>query len=55
VNAIAHIEPALHVNPVRDQLIDLREQRLGVENDSVSNCASNTGMKDAARNLMEDE
>ena len=55
VNAIAHIEPSLHVDAVRDQLIDLREQRVGIENDAVSDRASNAGMKNAARNLVEDE
>src|SRR4051812_37022984 len=53
--AVAHIESPLNVDTIRDQLIDLGEERIGIENDSISDCTSHTGMKNSARDLMQNE
>ena len=53
--AIAYIQAALNIDSVRDQLIDLGEQRVGIENDAVPDRASHTGMHDPARDLVQNE
>ncbi len=55
VRAVAHIQPALHIHAVGDQLVDLGEQRVGIEHDAVADRAPHTGVHDPARNLVEDE
>src|SRR5687768_4129885 len=55
VRAIAHIETPLDVDPVRDQLVDLREQSLDVEHHTIADRAAHAGMQYAARNLMQHE
>ena len=55
VRAIADVQPALDVDPVRDQLVDLREQRLDVEHHSVADRAPHAGVQNSARDLVEHE
>jgi hypothetical protein len=45
MGAVAHVQPALDVNAVGDQLVDLSEQRFRIENYAVSNCAPNSRME----------
>ena len=52
---VAHVEAPLDVDAIAHELIDLGEQRLGIEHDAVSDRAAHAGMQNAARNLMEDE
>lgn len=55
VRAIAHVESSLNIDTVSDQLIDFREQSIGIEDHSITDCASYSGMEDAARDLVENE
>ena len=55
MRAVAHVEPALHVDAIGDQLVDLGEQRLGIEHDAVSDRAAHSRMQNAARDLVEHE
>ena len=55
MGAIAYVETALDVDPILDQLIDLGEQSVGIEHDSITDRAAHAGMQNAARNLVQDE
>src|SRR5438477_10487863 len=55
MNAIAYVESSLNVDAVGDELVDLRKQRFGIEDNSVSNRAAYAGMKNPTRNLMQHE
>src|SRR5258706_3724669 len=53
MDAIADVESTLNIDSVGDELVDLRKQRFGIEDDSISNCAAYAGMKNPTRNLMQ--
>ena len=53
VRAIADVEAPLDVHAVAHELVDLGEQRLGVEHDAVADRAPHARVQDAARNLVE--
>ena len=55
VRAVAHVQAAFDVDAVGDELVDLGEQRLGIEHDAVADRAAHARMQDAARNLVQDE
>ena len=55
VRAIAHIEAACDVDAVLDELVDLGEERVGVEDDAVADRAAHAGMQNAARDLVQHE
>jgi hypothetical protein len=55
VCAIAHIQSPLHVDSVGTQLVDLGEQRCGIEHDTISYRTANACMQNSARHLMEHE
>jgi hypothetical protein len=55
MGAIAHIKPAGHIHTIGDELLDLIEQRVGIEYDAVADGAANAGMKNPAGDLVEDE
>jgi hypothetical protein len=55
VSAVAYIESALNIDAVSNELVDFREERIGIENHSIPNRASNAGMQNPARNLVQNE
>src|SRR5688500_11127247 len=55
MRAVAYIEPSRHVHAVGDQLLDLVEQRIRIEHDTVADRAAHARVKDAAWNLMQHE
>ena len=55
MGAITDVEPALHVDAIFDQLVDLGEKRIGVQYDAVSDGTADTAVQDSARDLVEDE
>src|SRR5450755_4726674 len=50
---VAHVEAPLNLNTIAHELIDLGEQRLGIEHHALPDRAAHAGMQNAARNLME--
>ncbi len=52
---VRHVESPFDVDPVLHQLIDLGEERLGVEHDAVADGTADAGMQDARRDLVQDE
>ena len=55
MGAVAHIQPTFDVDAIGNQLVDLGEQRLDVEHNTVADRAPNTGMKNPARDLVQHE
>ena len=55
MRALAHVQPAFDVDAVGDELVDLGEQRLGVEHDPVADRAADAGMQNPARDLVQHE
>jgi hypothetical protein len=55
MNTIAHVESALHVDSIGDQLIYFGEESIGIENHSISNGASNARMQNSAGDLVKHE
>ena len=55
MRAVAHVEAPLDVDAVAHELVDLGEQRLGIEHDAVADRAAHAGMQNAARDLVEHE
>ncbi len=55
VRAVAHVEPSLDVDAVAHQLVDLGEQRFGIEHHAVADRAAHAGMQDPARHLVQHE
>ena len=55
MRAIADVETTFDVDAVRDELVDLGEQRLGIEHDAVADRAPHARVQNAARNLVQDE
>ncbi len=55
MRAVAHVESPFDVDAVGDELVDLGEQRLGIEHDAVADRAAHALVQDAARDLVEDE
>jgi hypothetical protein len=53
--SIAHVKAALNVHTVGDQLIDFREERFGVEHNTITYRAPNAAMQNSARDLMQNE
>src|SRR5206468_3323981 len=53
--AIAHVQPALDVDAITHETVDLREERIRVEHDTVPDRAPDPGMEDSARDLVEHE
>jgi hypothetical protein len=55
MRAVADIESAFDVDSVGDELVDLGEQCVRIEHDTVADCAAHALMQNAARDLVEDE
>ena len=55
MRAVAHVESPLDVDAVADELVDLGEQRLGIEHDAVADRAAHARVQNAARNLVQHE
>src|SRR5690606_38802511 len=55
VCAVAHIEAPLHVDSVAHELVNLVEQRVRIENDTVADRAPDAFVHDAARDLVQHE
>ena len=55
VRAVAHVEPALDVDAVVDEPVDLGEQRVRIEHDAVADRAAHARVQDAARDLVQHE
>jgi hypothetical protein len=55
MGAIAHVEPALDVNAVSNELVNFGEQSFHVEHNPIADGTANAGMEYSARNLMEHE
>jgi hypothetical protein len=55
MRAIAHVETTFDVDAVGDELVDLREQSVGIEHDTVADRAAHAFMQNAAWDLMKDE
>ena len=53
MRTVADVEAPLDVDAVAHQLVDLGEQRLGIEHDAVADRAAHARVQDAARNLVE--
>ena len=52
---VADVQPALDVHAVLHEAVDLVEQRVRIEDDSIPDGAANTRVQDPARNLMQHE
>src|SRR5688572_8941848 len=55
MGAVADVESPFHVDAVLDQSVDLLEERVGIEDDAISDRAANAFVQDAAGDLVEDE
>ena len=51
MRTIAHVQPALDVDAVRNETVDLGEQRIGVEHDTVADRAPHAFVQNALLNL----
>jgi hypothetical protein len=55
MRTVAHIQAALDIHAVADETVDLREERIRIENHPIADRAANTWVKNAARDLVQDE
>ncbi len=55
MRAVADVEAALNIHAIGDQLVDLGEQRFGIEHNTIPNRAANAGMQNPARDLVKHE
>ena len=52
---IADVEPPLHVNAVGDELVNLGEQRFGIEYNAIADRAPDSRVQDSTGNLVQYE
>jgi hypothetical protein len=55
VGLVADEQPAGHVDAERLDLIDLRKERVRIDDDAVADDAGDARMQDARRNQVQDE
>ena len=55
VRLVADEQPVADLDAVLRQLVDLREERLRIDDDAVADDADDAGMQDAGRDQVQDE